>query len=463
MNRNSPGRAEWRAHWPLPFAAAAGASTAAVHMYSLGVFMQPLQDAFHWGRAEISSGISIAVTISAIFSVFVGLLVDRTGPRIIGIVGIVMVTGGTALLGTATGSLVNWYLLWLVIAAGLCGIMPGVWSSAVTSRFHASRGLALAITLCGGAIGSSLVPLISGWLLDRYGWRMGFAGLGVIWAAIVLPPVLLFFRGANDGAERRARRAAAATTASETGIATAPLPGLTVPEAMAGGALYKQMIAGGFYSLTLVGLVLHLVPILEDRGMAPLTAAANAALVGIFSVIGRLTTGALLDRFRSNVIGALSYVLPTFACILLLLPSTGTPGLIAAIVVIGLAVGSELDVITYLASRHFGMRRFAALFGAVYMPIAVGSASSAYLAGLVHDLTHSYTLFIELSIVGMLLGALALFTLGQPPLWEDEAETPPERAGSASGGGAIRQSARPFRLRIGLFGSRRVIAGRKGD
>ncbi len=421
--RNSPAWAEWRAHWPLPFAAGAGASTAAVHMYSLGVFMKPLQDAFGWGRADISAGISIAVTISAIFSVFVGLLVDRIGPRVVGIIGIVMVTGGVTLLGTATGTLINWYLLWLVIAAGLCGILPSVWSSAVTSRFYASRGLALAITLCGGAIGSSLVPLISGWLLDRYGWRLGFAGLGAIWAAIVLPPVFLFFRGANDGAERRTRQAAAATTAAETGIATAPLPGLTVREAIAGSALYKQMIAGGFYSLTLVGLIIHLVPILEDRGMAPLTAAANAGLVGIFSVIGRLATGALLDRCRSNVIGALSYVLPTIACILLLMPSTGTPGLIAAIVVIGLAVGSELDVITYLASRHFGMRRFAGLFGAVYIPIAVGSASSAYLAGLAHDLTHSYTLFIQLSIVGMLLGALALFTLGQPPVWDEDSES----------------------------------------
>jgi len=67
--RSSAAAAEWRAYWPLPFAAAAGAATAAVHTYSLGVFMRPLQAAFGWGRADISLGLSIAVIISAIFSV----------------------------------------------------------------------------------------------------------------------------------------------------------------------------------------------------------------------------------------------------------------------------------------------------------------------------------------------------------------------------------------------------------
>jgi MFS family permease len=427
--RNSTASAEWRAYWPLPFAAAAGMATAAVHTYSLGIFMKPLQEAFGWGRADISLGLSIAVVISAVFSFFVGLAVDRVGPRIIGIIGVVTVTGGVSLLGTATGTLLNWYLLWVIISLGLCGILPSVWSSAVNSRFFASRGLALAITLCGGAVASSLVPMSSAWLLESYGWRLGYAGLGALWAAIILPPVLLFFRGANDGAERRARQAASATTTAETGVATAALPGLSVREALRGSALYKQMVAGGCYSLTLVGLIFHLAPILQDRGMTPMAAAANVGLVGIFSIIGRISTGALLDRFPSNIVGALSYVLPTLACVLLLLPGAGTPALIGAVVVLGLAVGSELDVITYLASRHFGMRHYTALFGVVYIPIAVGSAMSSYLAGLTHDLTGTYTLFIQLSIAGMLIGALALFTLGKPPVWEDE--TGPAERGSA--------------------------------
>lgn len=420
ITRNAPGRAEWRAYWPLPFAAAAGQATAAVHTYSLGIFMKPLEQAFGWGRADISLGLSIAVVISAMFSFVVGLLVDRTGPRIIGIIGVVMVTGGVSMLGTATGTLLNWYLLWLIISVGLCGILPSVWSSAINSRFYASRGLALAITLSGGAVASSLVPLSSAWLVEHYGWRMGYVGLGALWAAIILPPLLLFFRGANDGAEGRARRASAANRSAQTGVAVAPLPGLTMREAFSGAALYKQMVAGGCYSLTLVGLIFHLAPILQDRGMAPIAAAANVGLVGIFSIIGRITTGTLLDRFPSHIVGGLSYVLPTLACVLLLLPGAGTPALIGAVVVLGLAVGSELDVITYLASRHFGMRHFTALFGVVYIPIAVGSAMSTYLAGLTHDVTGTYTLFIELSIAGMLLGALALFTLGKPPVWEDE-------------------------------------------
>lgn len=69
--------AEWRGFWALPVAAPLGYSTAVLHAYSLGPFIEPLQHDFGWSRAQISIGITIAGVVGALFSVPIGLLVDR--------------------------------------------------------------------------------------------------------------------------------------------------------------------------------------------------------------------------------------------------------------------------------------------------------------------------------------------------------------------------------------------------
>ena len=411
--------AEWRRYGYLPIIAAFGSSTSTLGIYSMGAFMRPLQAAFGWGRAEASSGILIASAVGIVAAVPIGMLVDRIGPRRVGLIGVTLATFAFGLLGTITGAKLDWLLHWLLIACGGAFIMPAVWASAVSSRFEASRGLALGVTLCGAGIGATAFPLLGTWLIVHYGWRGGFIGLGAVWAALVLPLLLLFFRGANDGAARVALKAAASA-----GAPAVVLPGLTVREGLTGTAFYKLLLAGGTYALVLIGLIVHLIPILEDRGTAAMTAAAMASTVGIFSVFGRLATGALMDRWRPNVVGGVSFMLPTLGCALLLMPTAGTAAQVVAIAIIGLSVGGELGVVTYLSTRYFGLRSFGKLFGGVTIPMAIGTACGPILAGAVFDQFHSYTPFLWLTIALMLVGALALFALGRPPEWPATAPTP---------------------------------------
>ena len=44
------------------------------------------------------------------------MVVDSIGPRAVGPVGVLLITGAFALLGTATGEQANWILLWSVLA-----------------------------------------------------------------------------------------------------------------------------------------------------------------------------------------------------------------------------------------------------------------------------------------------------------------------------------------------------------
>ena len=112
MAVSSDAIAEWRSFWFLPFAAALGYSTSVIHVYSIGPFIEPLQQAFGWSRAQISIGLTISSFISAIFCIPVGILVDRTGPRRVGLIGVLLISAAFGLLGTMTGTMANWAALW---------------------------------------------------------------------------------------------------------------------------------------------------------------------------------------------------------------------------------------------------------------------------------------------------------------------------------------------------------------
>ena len=109
-------RGEWRSFWFLPIAAALGYATSVLHVYSIGPFIEPLSQEFGWSRAQVSSGVTIAAFISAVFCIPIGMLVDRIGPRTVGLVGIVAIVSTYALLGTATGDRWNWVMLWVILA-----------------------------------------------------------------------------------------------------------------------------------------------------------------------------------------------------------------------------------------------------------------------------------------------------------------------------------------------------------
>jgi MFS family permease len=397
---------EWRSFWFLPIAAALGYSTSVIHVYSLGPFIEPLQREFGWSRAQISVGISVASFISAIFCIPVGILVDRIGPRRVALIGVLAMTAAFALLSTTTGGTANWIMLWIIISLGTLWVQATVWTSAVASRFEVSRGLAFAITLSGGSLSAAVFPMLATWLIRFYGWRTAFAAMGGIWAALVFPILFLLFRGAYD--------------ATHTGRAATPrasntLAGFTLAQGLRSPTLYKLLMAAGLFSFTTIGAVVHFVPILTDRGAAPLAAAGIASLVGVFSIVGRLGTGVLLDKFPGHLVGAVAFLLPIIAAVLLQLDGANSISQAIAAATLGLTLGSEVDVIAYLAARHFGLKSFGALYGAMVMALSLGTAFGPLAAGAVFDHYHSYAPFLMLTTLLMGASAVALFSLGPTP------------------------------------------------
>ena len=85
MSSTATGAAEWRRSFMLPIAAAIGYATRVIHIYGLGAYIEPVQHSFGWSRAQVTVGLTIATFINAVFCIPVGALVDRLGPRLVGL------------------------------------------------------------------------------------------------------------------------------------------------------------------------------------------------------------------------------------------------------------------------------------------------------------------------------------------------------------------------------------------
>ena len=406
MDRRGSALAEWRNYWWLPVAATIGYSTIGLQSYGIGPFVAHIEQEFGWSRAEVMIGLSLSNAVGIFLNILVGMVVDRFGPRRVALTGLVVKTAAYAALGTATASLIHWSLLWVGIAIGVVLVQSTVWTAAIATRFDHSRGFAFAVTLSGSALTATICPLLATWLITDYGWRLAFAGVAGFWFLATFPVAFLFFRGARDVSRK-----------GEEKVSATPMdvPGLTLREGMRTGAFARLLISFGTFSFYSMAMAANLVPLLMEAGQNASSAARIAALMGIVGIIARLSIGFLLDRLPGNLIGGFSQMLPVLGCALLLADVPGTWPLIFAVATFGFATGAEMDVTLYLASRHFGLRSFAALFGAVITIGALAAAIGPVVAGWLHDLTGNYDGLLISTMILMTIGALAIATTRKPP------------------------------------------------
>lgn len=401
-----PVEGEWRANWTVVAAAAAGVSLGAVSSASLGVMMEPVEQEFGWTRTQISLGISLVPLISMALATPAGLVIDRLGARRVGIFAATLMCAGIALMSAVGGSPWQWWGVWVLVGISAAA-MPTVWLAPVSSLFTTGRGLAVAITLCGSGISTSLVPIIANEFVEHYGWRSAYLGLAGVWTIVVLPLLLLFFRnaqarGGGKKAEVHAQPAA-------------DLPGLTARQGFASPTFYKLALAAFLSMSAGVALILNLVPVLRSTGLTPATAAAIAGIIGVATITGRIIGGWLMDRMNAGVIAGVSSAGAAVLPLALLLFPGSTTAAAAAVGIYGLMGGAKVPAVVYLASRHFGARAFGVLYGAVNTMIGLGVGLGPLAANYVYDMTGSYIPVMWTAIPFLAVAALLYVSLGSYP------------------------------------------------
>jgi predicted MFS family arabinose efflux permease len=137
------------------------------------------------------------------------------------------------------------------------------------------------------------------------------------------------------------------------------------------------------------GIISHLAALLSERGISAQSAAFALSVMGATGILGRLTTGLLLDRYFAPYIAALMLGIAGLGIFMLANAATTLVALTGT-ALMGYGLGSEADVVPYLIARYFGRKHFAALYGLTWTAYAVGGATGPIVVGHFYDRAGMY-------------------------------------------------------------------------
>src|SRR4029453_10091561 len=159
-------------------------------LFSLGVFLKPLEESMHWSRSAISTTALINWIAMGVGAFCWGAVSDRLGSRLVTIAGGFLLGLGLVLSSQATAL---WHLH--VTFGAMVGFAAAAFltplSATATKWFPTNRGLAVGIVSAGGGAGILLISPLMRWVTSAYDWRVAMIVLGDLAWLVTIPGRLL--------------------------------------------------------------------------------------------------------------------------------------------------------------------------------------------------------------------------------------------------------------------------------
>jgi MFS family permease len=365
---------------------------------SFTVFLKPISESFGWDRAQVVSVYSLTALAGGLASPFIGRLFDRSGPRAVYSLGLLLL-GGAFLVAAYAHELWQFQLsLGLCVGLGIAFI-GNVPNSILLGRWFGPR-LPTAMAILYSATGAGVLILLpaSQVLIEHVGWRGAYQIFGCTALVLLLPLLLLPWRLFSTGSPH------------VTGSAAADFvdEGWTLLSAMRHHAFWALFWTFFFTAIGMYAISPQVVAYLIDAGFPPPQAATAWGFSGVVLLFGMLGVSWLDGVIGRRPSVLLSYAISIVGIIMLWLlqwyPNIWI--LTAFIVCFGSMIGSRGPLLTATAMKIFRGERVGTIYGAVTIGSGLGSAFGSWGGGLIHDWTHSYNPLIAFSLVSVLLGMI---------------------------------------------------------
>ena len=373
---------------------------AAIFISTNGVFIPAVLRDFHWGRAQAAQSYAASMLGLALVSPLVGILMDRFGVRRVILISAIVFAGALACMGLQDGHQGGWIALSLVI--GMSGAATSVlgYLAILPQWFDRRLGLAIGIAMVGLGVGTIVLPALSQELIDGFGWRGAYqilAGISLVGAVIAF--TLLRERQGYPKASRMHDSGEFPTDASISGRLK----------------LFRIVVifvAAFLASSAALALGPHLPALLIDRGISAHDAARSASLVGLGILIGRLTSGVLVDRVHAPLVACVFFAAGALGFVLLK-QLDSYPGALLASALVGLAIGAEGDLLSYLVRSYIGLKNFGLFYGIAFSGYAFGAVFGPVAVGRYFDMQRNYGLPLQIAPFLLLAAGVLLLSLGR--------------------------------------------------
>ena len=375
-------------------------------VYAYSIFLKPVKEAFA-GISAFQANLPFMVFL-AFFSVlmfFGGRVMEKLGPRKLGIIGGIIVGMGWLLSAFAS----NIWMLTLtygVIAGSGVGLVYGCPVSMGAKWFPDKKGLAVGLMLAGFGGSALITGKLANVLIPSVGLPTTFMYFGIAFG-LILVVLSLPFRFPAAGWVPAGWKPAAGTVAASD---------FTPGEMMKTGAFW------GLFFCYIIGCVAGLMAIGISKPVGneiiKISGETAATLVGIFAIfnaVGRPLFGFLTDKITPRNAAILNLLMILTVSILMITAKEGDT-MLYTVCFIGfwLGLGGWLAIAPTATASFFGMKNYAQNYGVVFFAYGLGAIIGGIISGQAKDVFGTYTYAFYptavLAVVGLVLAVALLKT-----------------------------------------------------
>ena len=381
------------------------------------VFMGPIEADLGWSRSATSLGYALSTAGMAIGGLFWGRLSDRMDVRSLLAIG---ATGMVASLMAMSilQSLLVFYIAHVVYGGFGFSVLYATLLSTSGEWFPERRGMVTGLVTAGGALGQGVLPFFASFLINVFGWRGAFVGIGctILVALALALPVLKWPQGTRASAPF-------ATGASETVKAETNTVAI--------------LALAAFLCCVCMGVpVVHMASFISGVCGSPSVGVNSLLIAMIAGAVGRVCCGLIADRVGPLKAYALASLIQT-ACVMAF-PTLGDAlSFMALSATFGFGFAGNMTCLALCVRQAVRANRFGGAIGVVMMVAWAGMAAGGYAGGVLFDLSVSYTLSFLLAGIA---GVLNLAVIGTFATTKDVSLIPEILKSSETLASAVRQA-----------------------
>jgi sugar phosphate permease len=400
--------------------------SAGIMQYSATLFFKPVAETLAVSRTVLSIAVALGRIGGAIEAPIVGYFIDRLGPKWPMRFGLALAGLGLILFGLFANSLILFFLTWtgmVTLGFGSIGGFAPAWA-AINNWFVRKKGRAMGIGMSSHGIGGALLAPAIASLILLFGWRVAamFAGLAVIF--LVLPVTSLIRTrpedmGLSPDGDIPTYTSHIQNVVGDSNASTQAIPSnlrntvvdFTVRQAVRTPTLWILILAMGIRQFGQAGMLLHLGPLLQDRGFSIIQTGGAIGFMALMAVPGALACGWVSDHFQRRYVMTAIVIAEAAALAVLFLANT-TGQIYIFILIYGFGQGAHV-LNRAILGEYFGQRSYGKIWGVIAMSTTLLSWGQVY-AGWIYDTTHSYNIAIMTFIVLYIAAAILYLNCRRP-------------------------------------------------
>ena len=388
--------------WVVLAAACAVSIISRADSASFAVFIDPLVEKFGWKRGDISFAYALAFLAGMPAMLLFGWLGDRYGARVLMISASLMISVGTALLGSIR-EVWHFYVLYGLMIGALGHAVFTVLLPVILTRWF-ERKMGLALGIYWGALGAGPVifaPLFR-WMIETRGWESAFTVIGIAFGVVLLAFSSLIRSSPRDlglpayGAE---------DTAGEKPMSAASGAATSLRSVLARRPVWLLM---GCHHLGCAGhavILAHGVSMATHHGIPGLEAAGVLSTIAGVSIVSRFAFSLLTERLGGRTVLTMAVIGQSTSILMLLFAHEAWHFYVFA-VVFGICYGGEMVGFPIINRQMFGRGApLSSIYSFEMVGASTGMALGGWIGGVLFDLSGDYTWAI---LVAAGIGYLAL-------------------------------------------------------